>query len=152
MKPQYIKIDEAGNKCYFSDKEMTKLHREGNPAVEWVTGTKEWWINNKVHRENGPAIESVSGAKYWYRNGVIHREDGPAIEGSAGSKYWYRNGKRHRTDGPAIECKYGHNEWWVDGKHFTEAKFKTRMSNDNKAPCNGKTVIVDGVEYVLTVK
>jgi hypothetical protein len=106
MKPQYIKIDAVGNKCYFSDKEMTIFHREDGPACEYSDGTKTWFINDNYHRE----------------------------------------------DGPAIECKDGYNEWWVDGKYFTEDKFKTRMSNTRKTPCNGKKVIVDGIEYTLTVK
>lgn len=27
------------------------LHREDGPAVEYLDGTKEWWINNKQYTE-----------------------------------------------------------------------------------------------------
>jgi hypothetical protein len=36
--------------------------------------------NNKFHRTDGPAIEYVNGDKEWYINGMCHREDGPAVE------------------------------------------------------------------------
>jgi antitoxin component YwqK of YwqJK toxin-antitoxin module len=55
-------------------------------------GTKAWYLNGKLHREGGPAIEYVSGTKMWYLNGKLHREDGPAAEGSGGTKEWWLNG------------------------------------------------------------
>ena len=100
MKPQYIEIDKDGNKCYFSDKEMTVLHRDDGPAIEWK-----------------------NGGKTWMRNGWLHREDGPAIE-------WPNTDK----------------DWYIDGVCFTESEFKAR-----KAPCNGKKVTIDGIEYVLII-
>jgi hypothetical protein len=30
--------------------------------------TKQWWLNGKFHREDGPAIEYPSGTKEWYLN------------------------------------------------------------------------------------
>ena len=90
---------------------------------------------------------SEYGNKYYYSDKemkVLHREDGPAIEWSNGTKSWYRDGKRHREDGPAIETLSGFKEWWVEGNELTEAEFKAR-----KAPCNGKKVVVDGIEYTL---
>jgi hypothetical protein len=101
MKPQYIEIDEYGNKFYFSDKEMQICHREDGPACEYSDGTKTWFINDNYHREDGPAIEYSDGTKAWY----------------------------------------------LSGKFFTEVQFKARTS-----PHNGKKVVVDGVEYTLTVK
>ena len=90
------------------------------------------------------------GTKYYYSDKkmtVYHREDGPAIEYTDGSKSWYRDGVRHREDGPACEwCDIG-NSWFIDGKELSEAEFKSR-----KTPHNGKKVVVDGVEYTLTVK
>jgi hypothetical protein len=71
-----------------------RRHRESGPAVEWVNGTKEWWVNGKRHREGGPAIEWADGDKEWWLNGQLHREDGPAIEWSDGYKEWWLNGKR----------------------------------------------------------
>ena len=43
-KPQYIEIDCFGNTTYFSDKKMTRCHREDDPAVESQDPCKEWWI------------------------------------------------------------------------------------------------------------
>ena len=91
MKEQFIRIDEYGDKFYYSDKEMTICHREDGPAVEYTSGYKAWWINGKLHREDGPAIESVIGNKMWYINGKRHREDGPAVEYADGDKLWYLN-------------------------------------------------------------
>jgi uncharacterized protein (UPF0216 family) len=92
MTPQYIEIDELGNKLYRKDKAMTMLHREDGPAVEGYDGYKAWYINGKRHREDGPAVEGADGYKVWYINGKRHREDGPAVEWNDGSKYWYLNG------------------------------------------------------------
>jgi len=124
MKLQYIKINKYGNKFYYSDKEMTKLHREDGPACEWSDGSKAWWLNGKLHREDGPAVEYADG-----------------------SKQWYLNGKRHRGDGPAIEHADGFKRWYVDGKPLTEEEF-----NNLKKPssCAGKIVIeIDGKKYKL---
>ena len=68
MTPQYIEIDELGNKFYRKDKAMTMLHREDGPAVEGYDGYKAWYINGKRHREDGPAIEWKDG-RSWYLNG-----------------------------------------------------------------------------------
>ena len=75
MTPQYIEIDEYGNKTYFKDKAMTILHREDGPAVEGVGGIKEWYLNGKRHREDGPAIEYFDGYKAWYLNDVYYTEE-----------------------------------------------------------------------------
>ena len=105
MKEQFIYVDEAGNKFYYSDRAMKVLHREDGPAVERATGTKEWWVNDK-----------------------IHRKDGPAVERGNGDKQWYNNGKRHREDGPAFEGANGHKEWWINGKWLSEDEFNARMN------------------------
>jgi len=68
MKPQYIKINEYGNKFYYSDREMMVLHREDGPAVEHTDGYKSWYLNGKRHREDGPAIEYLNGSKSWWLN------------------------------------------------------------------------------------
>ena len=145
MKPQYILIDEDGDKFYFSDKEMTIYHREDGPAVEGANGHKEWWINDQRHREDGPAYEGASGHKLWYINGKLHREDWPAIEYADGSKHWYLNGKCHRADGPAVEFANGHKEWYLNGQQLTEAEFNA----SNKPSCEGKVVEIDGKKYKL---
>ena len=92
-KEQYIHTDEFGDKFYYSDREMTILHREDGPAIEWADGGKEWLLNGKLHREDGPAIEWSCGRKEWYLNGKLHPEDGPAIEWADGNKTWYLNGQ-----------------------------------------------------------
>lgn len=68
MKAQYIKIDESGNKLYYSDPEMKNLHREDGPAVECVNYFKTWRLNGKLHREDGPAIECFNGSQSWWLN------------------------------------------------------------------------------------
>ena len=92
MKTQYILKNEDGT-FYYSDKKMTKPHREDGPAIEWADGSKSWSLNGQRHREDGPAVEYANGTKYWYLNGKMHREDGPAMEFSNGTEYWYLNGQ-----------------------------------------------------------
>ncbi len=123
MTPQYIHIDEYGNKFYYKDKEMTIFHREDGPACEWDDDSKSWWSNGKLHREDGPAVESSDGNKRWYLNGERHREDGPAVENTNGYKSWYFNNKRHREDGPAIEYPSGDKAWWFEGKTYSKEEF-----------------------------
>ena len=38
-------IDEYGTKYWYNDKRQ--FHREDSPAIEWLDGDKEWWINGK---------------------------------------------------------------------------------------------------------
>jgi len=73
-KEQFIR-NKDGNKRYYSNREMTILHREDGPAIERVSGFKEWWINDNLHREDGPAIEYADGSKAWYLNGVKLTEE-----------------------------------------------------------------------------
>ena len=68
METQYIRKDHSGT-FYYKDKNMTILHREDGPAIEWASGSKEWYLNGKPHRVNGPAVEYANGAKYWFLNG-----------------------------------------------------------------------------------
>jgi len=72
--------------------------------------------NRNLHREGGPAVEYINGTKYWFINGLVHREGAPAIEYGNGRKEWWIHGLKHKTDGPAIEWANGAKEWWVDGK------------------------------------
>lgn len=65
-KEQFIRIDEDGDKFYYSDREMKIRHREDGPAVEWSDGSKSWWLNGKYHREDGPAVEWAHGDKEWW--------------------------------------------------------------------------------------
>ena len=45
-------IDENGTKRYFRNDE---LHREECPAVEWIDGTKFWYVNGKQTHSKMPA-------------------------------------------------------------------------------------------------
>jgi len=79
MKPQYIKIDEYGDKSYYSDKAMTIYHREDGPAIEWADGDKHWYLNGKCHRADGPAVEWAEGSKSWaygYKSWYINWANG----------------------------------------------------------------------------
>lgn len=75
QKEQFIHIDEYGTKFYFADREMTILHREDGPAIEWADGSKAWYLNGKCHREDGPAIEYADGYKAWYLHGERFDEE-----------------------------------------------------------------------------
>ena len=70
-----------------------KLHHIDGPAIEYVDGRKEWWIDGKLHRIDGPAIEHADGTKAWYIDGKLHRIDGPAVEWTDGTNQWYINDK-----------------------------------------------------------
>ena len=75
MREQFIHINEYGTKRYYKDHEMTILHREDGPAVEYTNGDKLWYINGKLHREDGFVIEYVNGSKSWYLNGEYLTEE-----------------------------------------------------------------------------
>ena len=73
---QYIKIDDNGNKTYFSDRKMTKCHRVNGPAFESVDGTKVWYHQGVLHRADGPAIEYPDGGHVWYIHGYLMTKQG----------------------------------------------------------------------------
>ena len=102
---QFIHINEYDSKFYYSDREMSILHREDGPAYEGANGHKGWWLNGKCHREGGPAVEWANGRKSWWINGKLHREGGPAVE--------YED---------------GHKEWWLNGERLIEEEFNARMN------------------------
>ena len=71
-------------------------------------------------------VEYLDGTKIWYLNGQRHREDGPAYEYSNGAKYWCINDKRHREDGPAVETADGSKEWYLNDREVTEEEINQR--------------------------
>ena len=71
MAKEYTKVDRLGDKSYYKDPEMTIVHREDGPAVEYSDGDKAWYVNGVRHRLDGPAFENSYGAKQWYVNGVF---------------------------------------------------------------------------------
>lgn len=66
-----------------------------NPRID-IFGNERWYLGssfNKIyHRMDGPAVEFINGTKEWYVYGELHRIDGPAVEWASGDKYWYING------------------------------------------------------------
>lgn len=45
MKTYKVTVDDEGSTRWYNEKDQ--LHRENGPAVEWVDGHKEWWVNGK---------------------------------------------------------------------------------------------------------
>jgi hypothetical protein len=85
-----LTLDRAENQ-FWRNKEG-RLHRLDGPAIEYSSGTKEWWQNGKVHRLDGHAIEWADGRKWWCQNDLYHRVDGPAVIARGGVKAWYLHG------------------------------------------------------------
>lgn len=136
------RTDINGTRRWYVDGE---LHRQAEPAVEWVDGTREWWLDGERHRPDGPALEWANGDKEWYVKGKAHRIDGPAIERADGSKSWYVNGLNHRTQGPAIEYVDGTKEWWLDGKrHRLDGPAWEDANGNSEWYLNGKLHRVAG--------
>lgn len=42
------------------------FRRTGHKASD---GSVFWWIDGELHREDGPAVEYVDGSKEWFLNG-----------------------------------------------------------------------------------
>jgi hypothetical protein len=94
MKNLYVIKNKQGI-FYYKDPEYTILHREDGPAIEYVNGRKEWYLNGERHREDGPAVEYANEYKAWWLNDNIHRTDGPAVEYSDGRTEWWLFGIRY---------------------------------------------------------
>jgi hypothetical protein len=77
-------IKRFGDRIWYND--MGQIHREDGAAVEYINGSREWYINGKLHREDGPAIQDISLGTMWFINGLKHREDGPAVENMNGGE------------------------------------------------------------------
>lgn len=60
-------VNIGGNLFWLNEKH--EFHREDGPAIEWVNGNKEWYINGKPHREDGPVLEYSNGFKLWFYHG-----------------------------------------------------------------------------------
>ena len=64
--------DHSSNKSYTFN---GLLHREDDlPAIEWKSGTKDWYKNGKLHRLDGPATILADGSKYWFIEGIEYSE------------------------------------------------------------------------------
>lgn len=79
------------------ENEVGQPHRDeaDGPAIEWASGTQEWYLNGKRHREGGPAVtHHPNGAVEYWVDGKRHREDGPACIWADGTEeYWVNNEK-----------------------------------------------------------
>jgi len=67
-----LTIDEYGHKEWKLPN--GDYHREDGPAIEFVNGSKAWWINGKRHREDGPAIDYVNMYEEWYLDNIQYTE------------------------------------------------------------------------------
>ncbi len=70
----YVETDKYGTYYYNSDGEP---HRDGGlPAIEYVDGSKAYYVNGQRHRDGGlPAVEGYDGTKsYWVNDVFIRRE------------------------------------------------------------------------------
>ena len=88
----------------------------------------------------------------FYKEGELHREgDQPAwihyyADGSVSREWFYKEGKRHREgDQPAVIMYH------ADGSVSSEKFYKEgqEYTPNKTSPCEGKTVEIDGIKYVL---
>ena len=90
-------INKYGDKFWYNEK--GQFHRKDDlPAIKYIGGEIDWWINNKRHRKDGPAVIWPDGAQFWWLNGHRHREDGPAVIFSDGRKEWYLNNQKYSEE------------------------------------------------------
>ena len=88
---QYTTTNAHGTKFYYKDPEMTILHREDGPAMDYEGDGEVWYLDGMVHRTDGPAYISNDGSSVWFQNDMIHRLDGPAGLQKNGNTEWYVN-------------------------------------------------------------
>jgi hypothetical protein len=67
LKYRVVVNPDTGTRIYYNH--AGRLHREEGPAIEWSSGTMEWWQNGLRHRLDGPAIEYANGYQEWWLNG-----------------------------------------------------------------------------------
>lgn len=104
-----------------------RYHRENDlPAIEWNSGSKEWFVNGLRHREGDlPAIVRTPPAcpaelhQEWFKNDLRHRDnDQPALSNEY-VKEWWVNGLRHReNDKPAIHYIEDNELHWFENGHY----------------------------------
>jgi len=66
---KYI-VEVLENSTRWKDFDTGKLHRLSEPAIEWRSGSKEYFVNGKRHNLNGPAVEEDGGHKEYWIDGV----------------------------------------------------------------------------------
>ncbi len=84
------------------------------------------WVikgTNILHREDGPAVEYISGLKEWHIRGLRHREDGPAVVfGDETIEWWlndelYTKEKWFDTLSKDQKTKALYSEYFIGGWH-----------------------------------
>ena len=100
MKTYKVTVDNYGTIRWYN--EQGQLHREGDPAIECVDGSKVWYLNGKLHCEDGPAIKDAYGSKWWFLNGEELTE----------AQF---NARKHTCDGKVVE---------IDGKKYKLQEIK----------------------------
>ena len=43
----YVNVIDGEGTFWYKDPEMRIFHRENGPAMEFTSGTEEWWLNGK---------------------------------------------------------------------------------------------------------
>jgi hypothetical protein len=76
-----------------------RYHRlNDKPAIEYLNGIKEWWINGKRHRGNNkPAIEYPNGIKEWWINGKFIKRNYDSNETIYNNKFFDWFGEEIKT-------------------------------------------------------
>lgn len=62
-----LNVGRTGNRYWYDA--QGRLHRQGEPAYEAVSGTREWWFHGRRHRLDGPAVERITGPNEWWIDG-----------------------------------------------------------------------------------
>ena len=86
----------------YSDKNKPGRYKFDDKSVIVINSSInsiEYYYLGKLHREGGPAIEFISGGnRSWYKHGKLHRLDGPAKEYDPDGKYWFIDGKQYTEE------------------------------------------------------
>ena len=91
-------------------------------------GTIEWVISGgQRHRINGHAVEWLDGTKGWYIVRSVHRLNDPAVIFNGSEANWYLNSKPHRINGPFSERIGREERWYIGGKRYTESEYNRIM-------------------------
>jgi hypothetical protein len=125
-----VERDSKGTVTYSNSK--GQLHNPNGPALVYVDGEKEHYINNQLHNENGPAIVCANGDKFYFINGELHNPNGPALVYVDGYKAYYINGK------PLTKTEF--------------AAWQAEQIAEQIAALHNKTATIDGIKYKLTAK
>ncbi len=70
-----IQIEKICRNGEFSYVKFKDLEDPEYSWIEFSSGAKKWYLNDKRHREGGPACEWANGNKKWFLNGKYHREE-----------------------------------------------------------------------------